>query len=423
MELNEILREVELLQRLLNRMSEQGNVASIERDIALEHLRRLYDMILLLETTNSPQTALEDNNMLIASISAPTIEEPIVEAFDFSEFEIESTDAAQEGATDLSVEEPYSEPIEEMTEPEQVFEPEPQEPQTEERSFEEQLSTPNLEEATEQIEETTEQIEETTEHKEEATEHIAEEPTEHIAEEPRTLQSLLFGEEEIPHPRKSSRRVLMSLYGENSNSYDSLFKEQTTSKEKPVKEEPVKEVQESPTDSSEPDLTPFIESVSTSEEPPIQEQEQPFKVELEPSVQEAEEVFISEPEAPKVEESHESEPTVADTLPESSTTILGELLQNDKAIVGESVVPKPDVASQLSRGSLSEMISLNDRFLMIRELFAGNRGLYDRAMAEFDAMPTFDDALVHIAENYMWNPNSEATKLLLSLLERKFGEA
>lgn len=182
----------------------------------------------------------------------------------------------------------------------------------------------------------------------------------------------------------------MSLYGESSKEHKSMFEERAIVEREQKVVEVLKE--------SEPQK--MVESVV--EEPISEVKTQP----QEP---------ISEPQA---------ESSQKEAAPISQpTTVLGDILHSEHTIVAESIAPKPDLASTLLEGSLGENISLNDRFLMIRELFGGDRERYDVAISEFDKMESYDDALIYIAENYMWNPNADATKLLLGLLERKFGEA
>jgi hypothetical protein len=69
--------------------------------------------------------------------------------------------------------------------------------------------------------------------------------------------------------------------------------------------------------------------------------------------------------------------------------------------------------------SLREGIGLNDKFLMIRDLFDGDGDAYEEAISALDALPTLDDCMIHIIENYAWNPDSEGSKFIMQLLDRK----
>ena len=56
---------------------------------------------------------------------------------------------------------------------------------------------------------------------------------------------------------------------------------------------------------------------------------------------------------------------------------------------------------------------------MIRDLFDGDGEAYDKTISDLDAMETFDDCIIYIAENFEWNPDSEGAKFIMQLLERK----
>lgn len=65
-------------------------------------------------------------------------------------------------------------------------------------------------------------------------------------------------------------------------------------------------------------------------------------------------------------------------------------------------------------------IGINDKFLLIRDLFGGDGEAYEKAIGVLNDCADFDDCMIYIAENYAWNPNSDGVKLLMDLLERKF---
>lgn len=69
--------------------------------------------------------------------------------------------------------------------------------------------------------------------------------------------------------------------------------------------------------------------------------------------------------------------------------------------------------------ALRQAIGINDKFLLIRDLFGGDARAYDTAIDLLDAFDDLDDCVIHIAENYAWNANSDGAKLLMELLERK----
>ncbi len=81
-----------------------------------------------------------------------------------------------------------------------------------------------------------------------------------------------------------------------------------------------------------------------------------------------------------------------------------------------------DVAEKLKNGSVANIrgaIGINDKFLLIRDLFAGNPATYDKTIGELDSFTDLDDALLYIHDNFSWNPDSDGAKLLVDLLTRK----
>ena len=72
------------------------------------------------------------------------------------------------------------------------------------------------------------------------------------------------------------------------------------------------------------------------------------------------------------------------------------------------------------RLSLHRAIGINDKFLMIRDLFGGDGEAFDAALDALNGFGDLDDCMIYIAENYAWNANSDGAKLLMELLERKF---
>lgn len=70
---------------------------------------------------------------------------------------------------------------------------------------------------------------------------------------------------------------------------------------------------------------------------------------------------------------------------------------------------------------LRKAIGINDKFLMIRDLFGGDAELYNTTIDRLNAFGDLDDCMIYIAENFSWNPDSAGAKLLVSLIERKLG--
>ena len=68
---------------------------------------------------------------------------------------------------------------------------------------------------------------------------------------------------------------------------------------------------------------------------------------------------------------------------------------------------------------LRKAIGLNDKFLMISDLFGGDAARYEDTIDTLNEFDDLDECMIYIVENFRWNPDSEGAKLLVSLLERK----
>ncbi len=381
---------------------------AIERDLILERLRGLYEMLLRVESelpsplpttlaatpapapilpteepeespSEEPEEAVEEEEELLPPIEIfdldemiPLDEEPLFEEEPLTEPKAEPM--ADEECFDE--EEPEG-VAEEISEPESAPEPEP-------------LAEELVEEPLEEIQPEVGQDPEP--EPEPEPEPLVEQDEEEPMEEVPVLQNSLFDPAEIPVSRRGSRRALLSLYGE----------------------EPPKSSKRAP---KSPMPEPFKESpVVVKEEEPMAPQA------VQEEVQELVETLLEVNEQNDLVESPLKEVAIE---PSEPMKVVGEVIHSDHLTVADTITPKPNVASTiLPEGqSLEEMISLGDSFLMIRELFYDNRDLYLESIERLDRMESLEDCLIYIAENYTWNPNSEGVKRLQELLERKFGEA
>ena len=82
-----------------------------------------------------------------------------------------------------------------------------------------------------------------------------------------------------------------------------------------------------------------------------------------------------------------------------------------------------DVASVLSSQAVSELrqaIGLNDRFLLMTDLFNQDLDLYNATMDKLDQMKNIDDAYIYLYEHFAMDDSKEGVKRLIELLEAKF---
>lgn len=104
---------------------------------------------------------------------------------------------------------------------------------------------------------------------------------------------------------------------------------------------------------------------------------------------------------------------------DAPTLVVGEQF-HEKPSVADTIACPKGVAESAPVVSLRDAIGVADRFMLIRELFDGDATAYDSAIEALDGQVSFDDCIIFITEHYTWSPNSQATKLVMDLLQRKY---
>lgn len=180
-------------------------------------------------------------------------------------------------------------------------------------------------------------------------------------------------------------------------------------------------------------------TASAEPEPEFESEPEP-ESELEPeSEPESELESESIPTAPTPAPEPESKPRTAAFDPASDDTdrrteggmpiasagaVLGEVINPRVQTLADTIAPPRDMASEILHNEpitdLRQAIGLNDKFLLIRDLFGGDGAAFERAIETLNGFDDLDDCMIFIAEHYAWNPNSDGAKLLMELLERKF---
>lgn len=174
------------------------------------------------------------------------------------------------------------------------------------------------------------------------------------------------------------------------------------------------------TENNEPFSEPTeTEAVAVPEESAVAEPEsepEQFEPVSEPSAEPEPVETAEESVAEEVEEHH----FVTDT----TEHVLGEVINADVQTFADTLHPAEsaavDFVGKSAIGSLTEAIGINDRFLLIRDLFDGNAEAFDAAVEKLNSFDNLDDCMVHIVENYEWNPYSEGAKLMMALIERRY---
>lgn len=102
-----------------------------------------------------------------------------------------------------------------------------------------------------------------------------------------------------------------------------------------------------------------------------------------------------------------------------SKQVIGEVINAGTHVIGESYIPSNIVSGVTGKISLKKAIGLNDKYLLIRDLFSGETDLYEKSLTQLDEFTDLNDAMLYIHDNFHWDPNSEGAKLIVELLMNK----
>ena len=69
---------------------------------------------------------------------------------------------------------------------------------------------------------------------------------------------------------------------------------------------------------------------------------------------------------------------------------------------------------------IRQAISLGDRFLFQRELFAGNGELMQKTLDEINNLGSLNEAMDYVLANFDWDKESTAVQLFENVLKRRF---
>ena len=398
MTVEEIKIEFQKLSEMLSAWQEGEQIASIERDLALDKLKKICDALKFdskLESAPIATPPAEESTTIPALISEPETEEAEDEdnevevEFIFAEEdeEAEESEAEESQKTEPSDEETATEPevevetpavepevAKEVAEPKVTFEPAPAPAVSAHEPVHVHVhvhapatvTPPAVETPAPAPTPTVAPVSEVAEPKAEvATESANTENTE-TAEPTKSAPQMLFAPEEVVRKPRSKHQRMMSIY----NDQPSKPEEKVVDISKIFDAEPT---------------APKRESVAVKTAP----------------------AKSAEP-APKAEEPKIV--TLADAIAPSSPTL------------AETLATPTPLAEEITHGnirSLTDAIGINDQFLMIRDLFDGDSQAYKEAIATLDKFEEFDDCMIYIVENFAWNPDSEGAKFIMQLLERK----
>lgn len=368
---------------------ENAGVTELERDIALEELRRIYSEIRFGGTAAVNGKADEP----AAAVVTPVVTEESVQEESTA---IEEESEEPEIEVELIMSDDEDEPEDELLPQEPTAEPtaEPEdESETASEPEEETVPEPEAEQTVDEAEVCVDEIVvETIVTTCDTAENRAESHTENHTENRKSEQSL-FGDDEVVLPRSSRRRVLMSLYDDEM---PTVITERADERRSEPKTNPAPEIKSEPAS----------ETAAASE------------VSAETVVPENSEPKNTETKYDDASGDEMPEPVVMPAIDDEM--VLGDVLRADVHTLGESIARAKDISEAAPVASLRAAIGINDRFLLIRDLFGGDAAAYEKAIVAIDSFDNLDDCMVHIVENYSWRSTSDGAKLIMNLIQRKF---
>lgn len=363
-----IKSEIAKLSQLVASWSDDANISTIERDMALDKLKALYEHLRFgVEPVDAPAEVGQSSLIgLIPTTDAVGEEKDVEVEFLFAEEDEEDEEnRGSEENEDTAI--VTAESDDEAEPEEEVFDKAADDNEiglVEETEDEE----PAADEAA-PYESSFEKEEVVEDEQEAATEAVEEIKQEEATEEEMPAQNFgnLFGMEEPKRPSRSKHIRMMSIYNDT----------ESTPQTKPAAQE--KEI----------DISKIFD-------------------------------FGIEVEKPVREEPVTTPHTVADSA-DRNITLADAIAPNTQTLADTIAAPAP-LAEEITASkivSLSDGVGLNDKFLMIRDLFDGDEEAYEQAISDLDAEEDMDGCMVYIAENFEWNPNLEGAKFIMQLLSRK----
>ena len=148
---------------------------------------------------------------------------------------------------------------------------------------------------------------------------------------------------------------------------------------------------------------PAEEPVAEPEvETPIEEPMEEVKIEAEEEI-EVEEEATNTPAEEAVAEPQQEQPQPQPTPSHTAT-----------------IQPQQTTLFGAAVEDIRQAISLGDRFLFQRELFAGNGELMQKTLDELNALGSLEEAMDYVADNFEWESDSTAVQLFENVLKRRF---
>ena len=165
-----------------------------------------------------------------------------------------------------------------------------------------------------------------------------------------------------------------------------------------------------------------------AEEPPAEKPQEEVQAELETldiiDTPEVEAPVVEEPvvaPAPAPQPEVKAEPVVA-PAPAPQPEVKAEPVVEPAPAPQPAPRPMPQQTSLFGAAveDIRQAISLGDRFLFQRELFAGNGELMQKTLDEINNLGSLNEAMDYVLDNFDWDKESTAVQLFENVLKRRF---
>ena len=220
----------------------------------------------------------------------------------------------------------------------------------------------------------------------------------------------LFDMEQIPVRSKRRRNVMISLYDDDPKKFDAAPEPKPAPMPDP---KPAPSPERDPEPYRVPASSPIIDDA-----PELMPDEQQTEIAAE-AITEEYASPQSETEQPAPEPKHFSAPV---TPPAEQPTRLADVLGGGITTLADTLAGEHHTARTVASShidSLRSAIGINDRFLMIRDLFNGNEQMFEDTVTTLDEFDDLDECMIYIVENFAWNPDSDGARLLTDIIQRK----
>ncbi len=220
----------------------------------------------------------------------------------------------------------------------------------------------------------------------------------------------LFDMEQIPVRSKRRRNVMISLYDDDPKKFDAAPEPKPAPMPDP---KPAPSPERDPEPYRVPASSPIIDDA-----PELMPDEQQTEIAAEAITEESASPQ-SETEQPAPEPKHFSAPV---TPPAEQPTRLADVLGGGITTLADTLAGEHHTARTVASShidSLRSAIGINDRFLMIRDLFNGNEQMFEDTITTLDEFDDLDECMIYIVENFAWNPDSDGARLLTDIIQRK----